>query len=153
MPVISLTNPAHPGHRTQAISTKGRIAERIWNPESPLDMELENILIGVCQSHLKELCGFITADEDYIRIDNIHLEPYHNFYMNPDQVEEVIKKIYSIRNTFITGIWHTHPNNVPWPSARDLVGWPNPDLRWRYWIVTNKEVIEWRLCDDPPVAV
>lgn len=95
-----------------------------------------------------ELCGFITSDDDIWWIDNVHLEPRHNYFFDPQEVETAVHEIYEIRQEKIVGQFHTHPNNVPWPSPRDIAGWPNPDLNWRYWIVTNAEVIEWELVRD-----
>lgn len=145
-------NPSDPDSCTQMIPTHGRKAERVWSPDDPLDLEIKNILTGLCVGHRKELCGFISDDEDIWRVTNVHKEPFHNFYMDLNHAQSVINEIEK-RNTEIIGIWHTHPNDVPWPTPRDLVGWPNPELRWRYWIVTRNAVIEWRLILDTPLAV
>lgn len=149
--MLALNDPAHPGHRTQAISTHGLRAERIWTPTLVLDQEVQTILIDKCQSHYRELCGFVSSDEEIWCVDNVHLEPKHNFYMDNRHVEEVLTEIYKIQQTSVLGQFHTHPNNVPWPSPRDIVGWPNPALGWHYWIVTNEEVIEWQLVSHTDV--
>lgn len=148
----SLLNPAHPGHCTQAISTDGRKAERIWTPDSALDVGIAETLITHARLSKKERCGFLT-EEDVWTIDNVHLEPYHNFYMDQQQVDETLTEIYDERGSRVIGVWHTHPNHVPWPSPRDLVGWPNLELNWRYWVITPTEVIEWRLICDNAVTV
>lgn len=143
MTILDLNDPANPGHRNQMISTKGRRVERVWH--LPLDKQIQDLLTAGCLNSNKERCGFITDDEDIFYVDNVHEEPRHNFLMCPFDFETVVSEIYDIRLTRIIGIFHTHPNNVVWPSPRDLVGWPNPELKWRYWIVTNDQVIEWEL--------
>lgn len=140
----NLNDPAHPSNADQLIPTKGRTAERVW--DNPLDQQIQDLLTASCMSSNKERCGFITADEDIFYVDNVHSQPRHNFLMDQGDFEIVVSEIYDIRQTRILGVFHTHPNNVSWPTPRDLVGWPNPDLGWRYWIVTNHTVIEWKLC-------
>jgi proteasome lid subunit RPN8/RPN11 len=143
-----IKNPAHPGHNNQLISTNGRKARRIFDGE-PLEENVEALLTAACMSSSKERCGFIVGDEattqDIFYVNNIHQEPTHNFLMEAADMEAVITEIYEIRQTQIIGVFHTHPNNVTWPTPRDLLGWPNPKLGWRYWIVTANEVIEWEL--------
>lgn len=139
----NLNDPAHPSNCNQYIPTNGRKAERVWG--STLDKQVCDLLTAGCISSNKERCGFVTSDEDIFYVNNVHAEPRHNFLMDPEDFAEVVSEIYDIRQTRILGIFHTHPNDVPWPTPRDLVGWPNPELRWRYWIVTNTEVIEWEL--------
>ena len=152
--IIDLTNPANPGSCTQAISTHGRTAERIWEPSKPLDEEIQKILRLACMKNRKEICGFITTDEDIWPITNVHGEPYHNFFMDVKETESKINQIYNERHCSIVGIWHTHPTHIPWPSARDLVGWPDPALGWQYWIVTATGVIEWVLIEhDSSVTI
>lgn len=138
-------NPARPDSCEQAISTHGRTARRIWTPEEPLDDHIQKMLVGMCLTAGKERCGFISSDEDIWNVKNVHAEPRHNFFMDEEDTRRVVEEIYDGNITSIVGMWHTHPNNVPWPTARDLVGWPNPALGWRYWIVTNREVLEWEL--------
>jgi proteasome lid subunit RPN8/RPN11 len=140
---MNLNDPAHPGHQNQLISTHGRKAERIWDVD--LDQQIIDMLTASCLSSNKERCGFVVDDEDIFYVDNAHEEPTHNFLMDPIDLERVVSEIYDIRQARIIGVFHTHPNNVPWPTPRDLVGWPNPELGWRYWIVTATEVIEWQL--------
>jgi proteasome lid subunit RPN8/RPN11 len=144
-----LDNPAHESHVDQLISTNGRVPQRVFDSDNPLDIQVAEILTASCRSTNKERCGFITQDEDIFYVYNIHKEPTHNFLMDSKDFQNVIAEIYEDRQTRIVGIFHTHPNNVPWPTPRDLVGWPNPALGWRYWIVTGSEVIEWRLTHEP----
>ena len=145
---LALSDPAHPGHSAHVISSQGRSAERIWNPSPVMDEGCRNLLISGCQAHRNEMCGFVTRLWTVHPVLNSHLEPRHNYYFDPDDTERVLKEIYEEYQTEIIGQYHSHPNDVPWPSPRDLVGWPNPALGWRYWIVTNSEVIEWRLTRD-----
>lgn len=137
-------NPAHPSHSNHLISTGGLKAVRFW-PLDPMLKSVQKELIAACNKSNKELCGFISAEWDIYHITNIHNESRHNFLMHPDDFKDVVDTIYEKRQSSIIGVWHTHPNNVPWPSPRDIVGWPNPALQWRYWIVTNNEVFEWVL--------
>jgi proteasome lid subunit RPN8/RPN11 len=147
IPDMKTMDPSHPQHRDQLISTNGRRAERIWDAE-PLDKQIVDLLTAACLASNKEVCGFIVDDEDIFYVANCHQDPRHNFLMDPASFEQVVSEIYDIRQANIIGLFHTHPNNVPWPTPRDLVGWPNPALGWRYWIVTGGEVIEWRLICD-----
>jgi proteasome lid subunit RPN8/RPN11 len=143
---IDPNDPAHPSNTNQIIPVNGRSAERLLNPN--LDKSLIGLLTGSCLSSHKERCGFISEDEDIFYVNNVHEEPTHNFLMDADDFVTVVSEIYDIRQTSILGVFHTHPNNVPWPTPRDLVGWPNPMLGWRYWIVTNRSVIEWKLVGE-----
>jgi len=145
MTIIDPTNPAHPAHRNHLISTRGRTAQRVWHPSVPILESVQNELLSICQSHAKERCGFISSRWDVHQIENVHQAPYHNFFMDETEVIEAIDQIYNVQEEHIIAIWHTHPNDVVWPSPRDLAGWPRKELNWRYLIVTNKEVLEWQL--------
>ena len=153
MRTINVTDACHPSNTDQMISTQGRSAQRVF--DQALEKQLHDMLTASCLSSNKERCGFISEDEDIFYVTNVHCEPRHNFLMDAADFETVVTEIYDIRQTRIEGVFHTHPNNVPWPTPRDLVGWPNPMLGWRYWIVTNTAVIEWKLVDedDSPAAV
>lgn len=96
---------------------------------------------------MRERCGFITTEWEILEVDNVHQEPYRNFYMDDEDTKHALEYIYEMREESVVAIWHTHPNNVVWPSPRDLCGWPNPGLKWRYLVVTNNEVVEWELND------
>ena len=141
------TNPAHPAHSNHLISTKGRKAERVWFPESPLLESVQHELINICNDHMRERCGFVTDEWEVVEVENSHEEPHRNFYMDDDDAKDALHYIYEKRKDSVIAIWHTHPNDVVWPSPRDLRGWPNPNLGRRYFIVTNKEVVEWELSD------
>lgn len=95
-----------------------------------------------------ERCGFIDEEQNIHRVDNIHRNPHSNFYMDEDDAEQTINSIYEIYQSNIIGIYHTHPNGYPWPSPRDIAGWPNPALNWRYFLVTRGQVTEWQLVID-----
>jgi proteasome lid subunit RPN8/RPN11 len=60
-----------------------------------------------------------------------------------EDIQEALNEVCKINGDSVLGVFHTHPNDVPWPTPGDISGWPNPDLEWRYWIATNHEVIEW----------
>ena len=142
---MDLNNPAHPGHSNYLIDSKGRQAEQLFYHHNPLPESVRTELLDELFLQSEERCGFITEDFEVVRILNSHLEPRTNFYMNEHDASEAINQIYRKLESSILGIYHTHPNNYPWPSPRDLVGWPNPKLGWRYFLVTRGDVTEWRL--------
>jgi proteasome lid subunit RPN8/RPN11 len=146
--IKSLFDPAHIGHSTHVIPCEGRSAERVWVSKKPMPTECRKLLIAGAQVHNNEVCGFITREWMIFPVHNVHLEPRHNYYFDIEDTNRVLAEIYGKYETEIIGQYHSHPNDVPWPSPRDLVGWPNPELNWRYWIVTNLEVIEWKLVED-----
>ena len=109
----------------------------------PLDPEIQSHLIAACKANKDEVCGFVTDDENIVYVPNSHLEPHYNFFMNNEDISaalDIVNKVYSGN---IIGIFHTHHNNIPWPTPEDIAGWPQRTLPWRYWIATNYEVIEW----------
>ena len=110
-----------------------------------IDPEIQESLMRGCRANRDEVCGFITDDEDILYVPNTHLDPHHNFCMDIEDIQEALAIICKVNNQNVVGVFHSHPTNIPWPSPVDISGWPNPDLRWRYWIATNHEVIEWRL--------
>ena len=130
---------------TDQMFDPGRRARRLFEKDAlPLPDDLQKILMAMCKSSNYEVCGFIDASYGFHVVDNVHEKKTHNFLMDQDSFVSTIERIYSGTNS-VLGIFHTHPNNVTWPTPRDLAGWPNPALKWRYWIVTSGEVIEWRL--------
>lgn len=140
---ISEDHPAHPANTNQIISTNGRKVERVFDPIIPLMETTKRRLVLDCHRSSREQCGFLTNREEIFYIQNIHEQNRFNFLMDPAEMLETITEIYEVKQDYIIGVFHTHPNDKPWPSPRDIVGWPNLDLHWRYWIVTNHEVIEW----------
>jgi proteasome lid subunit RPN8/RPN11 len=145
---VDLNNPAHPGHSDYLISCKGKKAEQIFYHPEPLYESTVNHLIDELEGHYMEKCGFLTLEEEIVRVQNSHLKPHANFYMEEEDAKNAIDYIYNDLGTEILGIYHTHPNGYPWPTPRDIRGWPNPALKWRYWLVTRGTVTEWRLVDD-----
>lgn len=144
--VATVIHPSHPSHDNHLISTNGRKAKRVFYHESPLFESTTNNLLLDWNREATEQCGFIDEEQEIWYIPNLHEKPRANFLMDTEVAESVLNKIYS--NSSVLGIFHTHPNNVPWPSPRDIVGWPNPKLGWRYFIVTYGEVVEWELSND-----
>lgn len=136
--------PSDPSHSNHLISTGGLRARRARRPMQ-LKIGTQHDIIFMCQRNQEEICGFLTDTEELFLVKNAHHEPKYNFYMDQDSLGKVIHEIHHLRQSKIVGIFHTHPNNQPWPSPRDIVGWPNSDLHWRYWIATQKELIEWEL--------
>jgi proteasome lid subunit RPN8/RPN11 len=110
-----------------------------------LSTDIQTILRDAASANYKkEICGLITERGKIWPIANVHESPRANFFFDKDNFIEAVDGI-AFQKDKIIGIWHTHPNGQPWPSPRDLVGWPNPALGWRYWIATPKEVLEWKL--------
>ena len=146
--MIDLNNPAHPGHSNHLISTKGKRAQRIWHHDIPLFESTKEHLLEIWDEKPTEQCGFIDSEQNIWVVPNIHEKSRDNFLMHQAHMENAIKEIYIKDKNSILGIFHTHPNNLPWPSPRDIVGWPNPKLGWRYFIVTIDKVLEWELIND-----
>lgn len=138
-------HPADPAHDNYLISTNGVKAQRIWHHDSPLFESTVEELLREWNYEVTEQCGFIDSEQDIWLMVNIHNSPRANFRMDDAQVNNTLHEIYVKRKREVLGVFHTHPNNVTWPSPRDIVGWPNPKLGWRYFIVTKHEVLEWEL--------
>jgi proteasome lid subunit RPN8/RPN11 len=145
---MDVSSPEHSNH---VISTNGKYAERIWFPEVPIIESVQSELLGICQSHMRERCGFISSEWEVHEVPNVHKESYRNFYMDDGCAKETLEFIYENREEHVIAIWHTHPNNVTWPSPRDIRGWPDQRLGWRYLIVTNLEITEWKLTNEQPI--
>lgn len=152
---VSIDDPAHPSNGNHYISVGNRAVKRVNSTDMMTD-EVSKRLILDCHTSNKERCGFLLFDGEIFYITNVHDEPHANFFMDPDEVLSFIDQLEREEGhegiaQKILGVFHTHPNNTPWPSPRDIVGWPNPILGFRYWIVTNYEVIEWTLTEkrDP----
>ena len=137
-------DPSHPGHSEYLIHTDGYIAERVGEV-TDLPQKTQNDLIEICRGHIRERCGLITTDYEIVGVHNVHENPEFNFYMDHDDFNQSLEYIYQETQREVLGIWHTHPNNWPWPTPRDIVGWPDSLIvDWRYFVVTNDNVIEWR---------
>ena len=143
---MTVISPSDPRHSDQLISTGGLRARRVIPIGTQiLGLSTHDDLISLCQKNSEETCGFLTFQEDIFLVKNSHVQPQFNFYMDEESFKETVHEIYQIKKSKIMGIFHTHPNNQPWPSPRDIAGWPNRALNWRYWIATRKELIEWEL--------
>lgn len=150
---VTLSDPAHPENGNNYISVGNRSVSRI-NSTGMMTDEVSKRLILDCHTSSSERCGFILDNGEIHYITNVHAYPKSNFFMDEDEVVEFLEYLQGENNVSkpeknIVGVFHTHPNNTPWPSPRDIVGWPNPELKFRYWIVTNFEVIEWALVERP----
>lgn len=144
-----MVNPADPSHSDYLISTNGLKAEPVHYAPEPLFDNTISELLEQLDTHYNERCGFITGEEqEIVTVENIHENKRNNFYMCEESAEKAIKYIYEKTGQNIMGIWHTHPNGYPWPSPRDIRGWPKPALNWRYFLVSRGAVTEWRLVDD-----
>lgn len=150
----SVLDPAHPSHDNYLIDTNGLRAEQIFDPIEPLsDMTIQT-LINELESHALERCGFITTvNEEVVVVENSHSNPRMNFFMETDDANSSLEYIYNETQREVLGIWHTHPNGYGWPSPRDILGWPNLQLGWRYFLVFRGNVTEWRLVSDNPHTV
>lgn len=118
---------------------------RVEHPLNPLSNELLAEMVDACRCNSDEVCGLITNQNDVLYVPNSHVEPRYNFYMENEDMREALHEIVQVQQSVVLGVFHTHHTNIPWPSPVDINGWPNPQLRWRYWIATQHEVIEWRL--------
>lgn len=143
-----IADPAHPAHSNHLISTNGLRAKRIWHHEKPLFEATVEELLSNWGRGVTEQCGFIDTDHELWYVENVHEFPRANFLMDEGATTRTLEKIYASAGRGILGIFHTHPNGVTWPSPRDIVGWPNPRLGWRYFIVTGNDVVEWELTRD-----
>ena len=147
---IDLNDPAHPGHSNHVISCDGKYARRVWVPDVPLLESVKSELLDIAESHMFECCGFIDSRWDVWKIPNTHKSPMRNYYMDQEDAEPVLTYIYQDIEETVIAIWHTHPNGAVWPSPRDIRGWPNLALGWRYLIVTPNEICEWELTNERP---
>lgn len=141
-----MVSPADPSHTELLIPVNGRTVERIWHPDEPLFESTHSSLIEACLLSDLECCGFIDTDNDIWFVRNIHTKPEHNFLMQTESAQNILNEIEKSGND-VLGIFHSHPNNHPWPTTRDIVGWPDPSLLpdWRYFIVLTDDVLEWGL--------
>jgi len=147
--IMDKNNPAHPAHSNYLISTDGIRAEQIYHPEVPLFESTVSELLEHLDLKYNERCGFITnEDQEIVQVDNVHENKHNNFYMCERSAEKAIDYIYRKTRRTILGIWHTHPNGYAWPSPRDIKGWPDERLAWRYFLVSRGVVTEWRLVSD-----
>jgi proteasome lid subunit RPN8/RPN11 len=143
---ITDDDPSSPSATNHLISVDGREAQRIFFSAKPLEEKTRSELIAACVGSKIEVCGFITErDREIHYVANVHEFPRENFYMDYDEFSNTVRHIMQYKKDRILGIFHTHPNGTPWPTPRDMVGWPNPDLGWRYFVVTPRDVIEWQL--------
>lgn len=106
-------------------------AEELW---SHLYAELPN-----------EACGILAGKGERVhrvyKMDNVDKSPV-SFFMEPRQQLAVMKEIRNLGLEFI-GIYHTHPNTSPYPSAKDLELAFYPDVS--YVIISGKDKVESRI--------
>lgn len=118
----------------------------------PLPMSTWNSLRMAAQAGAlhgeEEVCGFITSRFELYWITNRHLDPRNNFVMDQGEVSRCIETL-SAANESIIGVFHTHPSGAHRPSDGDILGWPNRDLGWRYFIATASDVWEYRYLNQP----
>jgi proteasome lid subunit RPN8/RPN11 len=145
---VEISDPASPDHRDYLISTNGWRAQQIHVPDTPLIERTVSQLLYELFEYPEERCGFITTGGDLVPVKNVHIDNHNNFYMDEKDGTEAIEYIYEEAAEEILGIYHTHPNGYPWPSPRDIVGWPKGDLGWRYFLVTRGNVSEWERVRD-----
>lgn len=139
-------DPADPRATDLLIPVHGRRVERIWEPRVPLPDALRKGLILEASQSEYEVCGFIDSEWTHWYVPNVHMEAEENYLMDTPSAQNTIDNIYNTLGLEILGIFHSHKNNYPWPSTRDLVGWPDPKvLDWRYFIILSDDVVEWGL--------
>lgn len=143
------SNVASPSHSNHLIPVGNRRVEAVYYPQVPLTDSFKAGLVADCKnSPDAEVCGLIDVQETIYYIGNDHEVPETNFFFNQEEYNIAVNECFENNPGIahpILGIFHTHPTNIPWPSPRDIRGWPNPQLGWRYFIVTGIEVLEWRL--------
>lgn len=144
---VDTDNPAHRAHSNYLIPTNGYRAECIES-DLPLHESTISKLLEELEGHYKERCGIITTENNIVYVPNSHEDPHSNFYMDADDGADALNYIRDDLQENILGIWHTHPNGYPWPTPRDICGWPNLSLGWRYFLVTRGAVSEWVLVHD-----
>ena len=140
-----MENAASPSSTDQYISLDGRRVERVWSSDAPLLESTQSFLLNDFDFFGEERCGFISSEtHTAFYVENVHDEPKHNFLMDHAEYDLAIEEIFEIGET-VLGVFHSHPTNIVWPSPRDIKGWPDHSLGWRYWIVVRGQVIEWAL--------
>lgn len=112
----------------------------------PYDLRYEMIRAAATSPHA-EVCGFITSRMKMFLVENTADDRQNNFSMSLANQRRAIE-IISASGEEIVGVFHSHPKGSPHPSNRDMLGWPNPDLNWRYWIVTPTGLFEYVKADD-----
>ena len=140
---MNRTEHASPNATNQLISSPSNKPERVWVTANFMPSGVKHALMSACAGSSDEICGLIDDRWELYYIANIHNEPTHNFLMDTEEGVEVLRTI-AYKKAKVLGIFHSHPNNIPWPTPRDLVGWP-VDVDWRYFIVNPGRVIEWAL--------
>lgn len=115
----------------------------VESPQLPLPYDLRYDLIRAAHtSPFAEVCGFITSRMKPFFVLNTADDPRNNFHMSLPNLRRAVELIAAAGDE-ILGVFHSHPGGSPYPSERDLAGWPNSDLNWRYFIVTPDNVYEY----------
>lgn len=115
----------------------------------PLPTSTWNSLrMAAIQNFDKEVCGFIDSRWNLHFVHNVSADPVRNFEMDQNEVRRIVEWL-SVANEHIVGVFHTHPGGLSTPSANDIVGWPNRDLAWRYFIATSADVYEYEYRNQP----
>ena len=131
-------------HRDEANDGEGQTLQG-YRPRQAIEAEqraaqeaLKEQLLPLWNNQF-EVCGLVLKNGTYYAIRNVHKAPEHNFEFCLDDLDW-----FGQNHDFdeIEGIFHTHPNNRPLPSATDLQGWPRGEGL-RYWIVTQYLLTEW----------
>lgn len=99
-----------------------------------------------------EICGIISTSWAVYPIRNMAASPVQQFLLDKKLFRESLEQICAVGEK-ILGIFHTHPSGHISPSARDIQGWPNRDLNWRYFIATTTEVAEFKYLNQPAKVV
>lgn len=97
----------------------------------------------------EEACGLLFGLEGEIReatvAANVADEPWHRFEIEPAHLFDAHRRARAgpLR---LMGCWHSHPNGVGEPSARDRAG--VADMDWLWLIVAAGKVSAWRPADE-----
>lgn len=82
-------------------------------------------------SYSPEQCGLILNDNSIVPLRNIHPDPWHNFQIDPKELEE--------HRLNIQATWHTHPKTTANLSVEDYRLFQQLPA-WYHYIVSRDEV-------------
>ena len=133
---------------TATIGSLPEGVKRVECPETLLPFDLKHALIrAAATSNGMEICGFITSRMSPYFLMNHSPKPEANYECDLGETRRAIELI-AAGNDRVIGFFHSHPSGVTYPGQQDVAGWPNPDLNWRYFIVTATGVYEYELTAD-----
>jgi proteasome lid subunit RPN8/RPN11 len=102
-------------------------------------------LVALANS-IQEICGYVLDDGSFIVMPNISDAPMDSYEVNPESQGWILPMVWER----VVAMFHTHPRGICWPSDEDMRNWPPAASEGgaRYFIVTAREVREFRLDED-----